>query len=126
MRMKGNFSLLCFHVANLRVHVETSRGVTSRSFLVVDESATVSERVETRRSLDSLHEHSPSLVVTRSVVTAAFKQLVAQFGMLGGNYAESAAESWQHSEPKLAKESHRRVCRNISVEPDNERHRSIT
>ena len=101
MRIKSNFLLLCFHVGNLRFHVETSCGgdarkfscvlkpfVTSRSWVVYDKSTRVSRiKLDKRNALKhvalwtALHQHSPSLVFTRSVVTAALKQLVVQFGM---------------------------------------------
>ena len=61
--------------------------VTSRSWLVYDESAKVSETKLHKENalkhvaLDGLHEHLPSLVLTRSVVSAALRQLVVQFGV---------------------------------------------
>ena len=41
---------------------------------------------------------------------------------LGGNHDESAAEPLQESGPMLAKENQLRVCRDIPVEPDVDRH----
>ena len=66
--------------------------VTSRSWLVYDESAKVSEsKLHKGNALKhvALHEHTPSLVFTRSVVTTAFKQLVVQFGM-----SQDASKDW--------------------------------
>ena len=132
MRVKCNFQLLCFHVGNLRVHVETTCGgtpeelscivkpfVTTRSWLVHDESARVPETKLHKGTalnlvalLTTLHECAPSPVFSRSVVTVALKQLMGLtpdvagvIEGLGGHHDESAAALLQESEPKLAKES---------------------
>ena len=93
--------------------------VTSQSWLMHDESARVSETklhkgnaLKTRCSLATLHERAPCSVFSRSVVTAALKQLMRPtpdvagvIEGLGGHQDESAAALLQDSEPKLAKES---------------------
>ena len=110
--------------------------VTSRSWLVYDEPANVSEtklhkreRVDTRCLLDG-----PPRAFTKSRVhtfccvsgfeaTGGLIRDVASFiERLGGNHDESAAEPLQDSESKLAKESQVRVCRVIHEEPDYDRH----
>ena len=45
---------------------------------------------------------------------------------LAGHEDESAADPLQDSEPKFAKESQVRVCRDSPVEPDSDRHRCGT
>ena len=62
--------------------------VTSRSWLACDEPAKVFEGKLHKGNaskyvalLTALHEHSPSLVFTRSVLPAAFKQLMVPSGM---------------------------------------------
>ena len=129
MRIKGNFFIiLCVHVCNLRVHVETSCGDrqrTSHAVPVYDEAARVSDtKLHERDALKhAALEHSLSRVFTRSVVAAAFKQPVVQCGMWQD---EPTAEPLQDREPKLAKGSQLRDCREIPVEPDNDRHRCGT
>ena len=137
MRIKGNFLLLCFHVDNLRVHVETSWSVTpeelscvlkpfvtSRSRLVYDEAAKVSEsKLHKGNALKHVATlDSPPRALTKSRVHTVccdngfqatgrpIRDVKGRIEGMGGNHDESAAEPLQDSEPKLAKESQLRVC----------------
>ena len=108
--------------------------VTSRSWHLYDESARVSETKLHEGNalthvalLTALQEHSPGLVITWSVVSAALKQMVVQFGM-----SQDSSKDWVETmtsrlqnlcrtvSQSLRKNPRSEFCRDI---PDNDRHR---
>ena len=96
--------------------------VTSRSWLVYDESGKVSESKLHKGNalkhvalLTALHEHSPSLVFTRSVVTTAFKQLVVQFGM-----SQDASKDWVETMTNRLQNLCRTVSQSLRKNPSSE------
>ena len=96
--------------------------VTSRSWLVYDEAAKVSESKLHKGNalkhvalLTALHEHSPSLVFTRSVVTTAFKQLVVQFGM-----SQDASKDWVETMTNRLQNLCKTVSQSLRKNPSSE------
>ena len=96
--------------------------VTSRSLLVSDEFANVRikaaqmERVETRCSLlRAVHEHSRSLVFTRSLVTAAFKQLVVHFEV-----SQDSSKDWVETMTNRLQNLCRIVSHSLRKKPSSE------
>ena len=96
--------------------------VTSRSWLVYDEAAKVSESKLHKGNalkhvalLTALHEHSPSLVFTRSVVTTAFKQLVVQFGM-----SKDASKDWVETMTNRLQNLCKTVSQSLRKNPSSE------
>ena len=96
--------------------------VTARSWLVYDESAQVSEAklhkgnvVKHVALLTALHEHSPSLVFTRSVVSAVLKQLLVQFGL-----SQDSSKDWLDTKTNRLQNLCRTVSQSLRKNPRSE------
>ena len=96
--------------------------VTSRSWLVCDESAKsfrnkVAQKCALKHValLTALHEHSPSLVFTRSVVTAAFRRLVVHFGM-----SQDSSKDWVETMTNRLQNLCRTVNQSLRKNPSSE------
>ena len=96
--------------------------MTSRSWLVYDEAAKVSETKLHERNalkhvalLTTVHAHSPSLVFTRSVVSAASKQLVVQFGV-----SPDSSKDWVETMTNRLQNLCRTVSQSLRKNPRSE------
>ena len=141
-RVSNNYAdqgqLFYFHVSTLAICESMSRPrvvmtpeelscilkpfVTARSWLVYDESAQVSEAklhkgnvVKHVALLTALHEHSPSLVFTWSVVSAVLKQLLVQFGL-----SQDSSKDWLDTKTNRLQILCRTVSQSLRKNPRSE------